>query len=513
MFQSYIGWDESLYLLVASRLKDGHPPYTVIWDNKPPGIYFLFSLALILLGNSIVSIQILTCIAIATNCYLIYQLGKVIGKNDFLMGLLAGILYLIYTVKIDGTISGNTELFFTPFVLFAFYLFFSEKNNYEHLTKPSRLTLFKIGLSFGIAFQIKQVVIFDFIGIIIILCISLYPQKIRGIKYLFISLLKLSIPLSLGLVIPSSLILFYFIINGHFSDYLFANFAANVSRINGISFPITLLLRILQEQILTSFLLWLCLFLTPFYIIFIKEPERKDKRNLIYLIIWFCMTFISIILIKAAYSHYYLQLLPPLCLISSYLIIKTIWRLGELDKKREFIVLTLIVLQPFLSSTFIPITQSAKFVYFRFMKGISQWGETEITITARYLQEHVNKEDYIYIADLPVTIYFLVDAKIPTKYAFPSFMNDQNLQKIPGINSVQELTSIMRKKPIYVVKMEKPDPIDPTFPRDDEFYGSLNSYLKKDYVLDKQIKNIQVYRLREMKKGTSLTRRVRSANS
>jgi hypothetical protein len=52
-FQSILSWDESLYLLVAEKLLDGYPLYKEIWDNKPPGIYFVFLLALILLGHSV----------------------------------------------------------------------------------------------------------------------------------------------------------------------------------------------------------------------------------------------------------------------------------------------------------------------------------------------------------------------------------------------------------------------------------------------------------------------------
>ena len=56
--QSAIGPDEGLYLLIAKKFTEGHLPYTVVWDNKPIGIYVLFSLALILLGNSVISIRI-----------------------------------------------------------------------------------------------------------------------------------------------------------------------------------------------------------------------------------------------------------------------------------------------------------------------------------------------------------------------------------------------------------------------------------------------------------------------
>ncbi len=159
-FQSFIEWDEGLYLLVARNLINGDPPYTTVWDNKPPGIYVLFSLALVLLGNSVVSIRILTCVTISVTCYLLYRLGKVVSKNDSSIGLLAGILYVIFSIQTDG-LAGNTEIFFTPFVTFAFYLLLSDKDDFNKSTNQQTSKLFNIGLLFGIALQIKQVVIFD----------------------------------------------------------------------------------------------------------------------------------------------------------------------------------------------------------------------------------------------------------------------------------------------------------------------------------------------------------------
>lgn len=59
-YQSVIDWDESLYLLVANAWSEGNLPYTEVWDNKPPGIYSLFLLAITFLNDSVFSIRILT---------------------------------------------------------------------------------------------------------------------------------------------------------------------------------------------------------------------------------------------------------------------------------------------------------------------------------------------------------------------------------------------------------------------------------------------------------------------
>ena len=54
LFVSVLDKDESIYILGADSLLNGNLPYTKIWDNKPPGIFILFSLAMLMFDNSIV---------------------------------------------------------------------------------------------------------------------------------------------------------------------------------------------------------------------------------------------------------------------------------------------------------------------------------------------------------------------------------------------------------------------------------------------------------------------------
>ena len=472
-FQSAIGPDEGLYLLVAKNFVEGNPPYTVVWDNKPIGIYLFFSLALILFGDSIASIRIIACLAVFITCYLLYRLGKVIS-NNVIIGLLAGILYAVFSTGIMGLMS-DTEIFFAPFITLAFYLLFTLRFNQVSRRNLS-LRLLGIGLLIGCALQIKQVVIFQFLALLIILGIDL---KLRSEKLKYFSEIFKSYALVIiGAIIPLLLICFYYLINGHFQDYLYANFLANIVRVSDQGFSLSNFVAGFLIQIKSNFILWLCLLLTPFYWISTPKTSAEEKRYLFYLILWFLMALLGVAAPKTFYIYYFLQLLPPLCLISAYLVIKVVWAAREIGLTKRLILLSLIFIGPILNTIYPLFNAGAKSLYFRHVKDVEDWGD-DPAIIARYLEGRVSKDDYIFVVDYFSVLYYLLPAKIPTRYPYPRFLLSDNLSKVAGTNPLKELRAIMNKKPLYVIR------VNPKGDEGEVVYKELDKYLQKDYVLEK----------------------------
>lgn len=469
--QSVLSNDESLYLLMARSFTEGQPPYTEIWDNKPVGIYLVFSLALLVFGKSVFSIRIIACFAVAITSYLLYRLGSVISNNK--VGLLAGILYTLLSLR-NGGLSSNTEVFYATFVVCAFSLLFSTVINPTQQIK-SNFSLFAIGLVMGLGFQIKQVVVFEFIAILLIVGLHLYSQL--GKRSLS-ELCRSYILLGTGFFLPFLPILLYFTVTGHLNDYLYANFTANVSRISDESISLSTFITSFLIQSRSNLILWVCLLLTPLYWVAFKETAIVEKRNLTYLLIWASMAFLGVCFPKSFLVHYFLQLLPPLCLLSSYVIIKTVWTARETSATRKFLNLALILVVPFLSVLYPYLKVGIKSVYFRYVKGLDNWGD-DPAIISKYLRERVKQQDYIYVADYQPIIYYLVPAKIPTRYAFPAFLTTPKLSQVAGIDASQELNSIIKKKPLYILRVKQEL-------RHERFYTELDGYLRKYYVLDKE---------------------------
>lgn len=479
-FDSVIDRDESLYFLIAQSFLNGIPPYVEVWDNKPPGIFILFSLAILIFGDSIISIRILACFSVAVTTYFLYKTAKLISKNNEKIGLLAGILYLVFSLSNNG-VAANAEILFAPFVALAFYLLFKT-------TKYRYFTFFIIGLLLGIAMQIKYVVLMDFIAFLVIVTTRLFfkRNKDKKLKTVLIKIYTFSI---LGFILPFLFTALYFISVGYFNEYFYATFIANTKYVDATEFSLTNLLSAIGSQIYANFPLYLCLFISFIYIKSSKEISLKDKMNLCNLICWFSFTFVATLVSKRFIGHYYLQLLPPLCLISSYMIVQTVNKQVIKSKRNLFLIIVSVLI--FLQTLYPHLQKSTELVVNQYIKQPNYLEDKEVLI-ANYIKTKISPSDYIYIANYQPIIYYLVSAKLPTKYVFPSHLISY-YSAITGINPLQELTSIMDKKPVYVLFDEEREI------ENNEYKIALNGYLKKDYLLEKTIENIKLYRIKNLK--------------
>ena len=279
-----------------------------------------------------------------------------------------------------------------------------------------------------------------------------------------------------------------------------------------VNFSLSDLFSRLRKQVLGNILLWLCLFWSPVYLFVFARGKLKQERNLIYLFLWFSCAFLAVLLSKRFYNHYFLQLLPPLCLISSYVIIKSVhlpqqksqdrnlYEEGNQQKKtimRNFqkisldfpsalpnIFLSLILIYPFTQAAYNKLSKNLEFIHYRYIKKIDTWDDREALI-AKYLQQRIRPTDYIYVVNYEPIIYYLVPTKIPTKYAFSSHLTA--MAQILPTGALQELDKIMAKNPSYILLAEK-DNISP------EYRSHLNQYLEKKYFLETTIQNVRLYR-------------------
>ncbi len=476
-FKSVIDWDESVYLVMADHLLQGDIPYTKIWDNKPPGIYFLFALCQLVFGKTILAIRILACLAVTFSSFLLYKTVGNFSSNSTLYSWAAGLLYLSASLN-NGGIAANTEIFFTPFIIYAIYIL--SKQIRQNISQQKGIQFVLVGILLGISLQIKYVVIFDYFAVLIIIGIILYQEKKSNI-YLFLKQFCITGGyLTIGLLIPTFMVIIFFWGNGYFNEYFSANFIANFINTTNTELSIKWFIRSFYYQFFTNFFLWISFVLSLFYL------KRGGKSNiLLYLYIWLVCVFCGLFFTKNFWDHYYLQLLPVLCLIAVYVISKIFQELdGTLSKKTKLMIMVVIFSSPLFYSSFSEVREAVKIVYFNYVKENRYMIDTPREI-ADYLKSRISENDYLYIADYQPILYYLLDARIPTKYIFPPIIYDEHFSKMAGIDGVKELKYIISKKPLYITLCKC---------LINDFYAQLDDSISNEYKLEKTIAGVEIYR-------------------
>jgi len=497
-FQSGLDWDESLYMLVSQSVLNGKLPYVEIWDNKPVGIYLIYVLSFLFFGKSVFTIRLISCIAIAVTCYILYHLGRLFENQGKLIGFIAALIYIVAILKNDGA-AANTEIFFIPFVTAAYYLTFTQQLRLNY--QPTGWKYFVIGLLMGIAFIIKYVVIYDLFAILLLLAIQTRSSSLQRSDRNLSTIRVLSIVL-LGVLLPFLLMTGFFTVAGYFSDFFYANFTANKIRNIDRNFSLSVILQTFQSQLCLNIPLWLCFGLT-FLLPFARALSWTERKVLRLLAIWIVIPLLGIFLTFKVrfYAHYFLPLLPPLSLITAFFLVKVLLgrqpkvsatALTERSSKYLYKQSLLLMVAVASLTSFYGISslkKNAAFFYFSGLKGIPHY-EDKAAEVAEYLQDRITPNDYIYVADYDPVVYFLSNAQIPTKYAYPFFLIGDNLPKVAGVNPIQELSALMKKQPLYVVigAMSKETE------QNRSFYSKLKQWLEKDYRLEQSDNQVKLYR-------------------
>lgn len=282
--------DDGLFLYTGQAWAAGELPYRDFSDHKPPGLFFLLSIPCRLFPFSLFAVKSFLVLWAALGAVLIYQLCRQFtGRIASCITLL---LYIFYTSQFTTIRSGGlTEEGALPFVILS-VLFL--------LNKPGWSGALASGVALGAAAQFRQTfaltALFHFVWIA-----QFAFSKKQDRKTTFVQ----TTALCAGMVLPESLVSFYFFIHGAWwayfeNSYLFNFIYVSASPHNS------------WQQILThhsSFIISTGPYLlAPLFAIALAPWANKNSRAyLVPLLACFAGDMTAVSLSGEYYTHYYVQ--------------------------------------------------------------------------------------------------------------------------------------------------------------------------------------------------------------
>lgn len=495
-----IDWDESLYFMWAKDLFNGILPYESIMENKPIGIGLIYTLSFLLFGSkSMFSVKMLALFFISASSFFLYKIGRILNPNNYseLTGLLAGIFYCIFSCYNSG-FAENTEIFFIFFTTVAFYLLFKNIQELD-FSKANYKTFFFIGLFLGLGFLIKYVVLFDLISLLLIL--TLFILFKNQIKNNFVVLFRLFLFIFLGFILPQITVIAAYTMTGKLNFFINDTlFTFKYASCIPFSFNERL------NNLFTFLSSYNLLFYSLVLFIFTKAFLQKNQSNLIYTAIWFLIILLELIFFLTHYfDHYCMQILPSLCLLSSYLITNGFLlvknNLFKILLSIFFIIsLLLIYKQTFNYIDFYLSAKEKAQLEFKFVKGrITPIYNDTVSLAADYIKKNIGTGKYIFVLSEDYILYDMTNCKHTSKHIMPYQLLDNHSSSI--INQQKEIKKIMQDKPEYIILPiynDKDSNYYNLFVSNILIYEQILKYISNFYFYDIKFGYNALYRLRHL---------------
>lgn len=416
--------DEGQYAAIGQEILRGGIPYRDAIEIKPPGVFYLYALAIKLFGATPEGIRIFTSIYATLTVISVYAFARRIAGVR--AGLFAALTYGVFsTLPMYQGSSSNSEVFLV-LPLTAGTLFFVMV-----LESGERKFLCYSGICAALAMIIKTV------ALPVIVFELLLIAFIRSGKERWKDVLKDGVAFVLPLIISAALTCSYFALRGGFEDFYYWNVLfPSTYKASGITGPrLSVVVKHLMPSLL--FPMTVALFSLPWF--------WSCKRTLsgLFTLLLIPAAWCVVALPGKFFPHYFITMIPFLSIPAGI-------ALAHLSSVRKPVALFFLAVAIILLGFSIKENYRFYTVYPPETVSMKKYGSIFVSAVpvAKYLKEHTVPDDYIFQWGLEPEIYFLADRRSPVPYLTSVSVG---WSKDPEKARRALLEALLTKKPKYIV--------------------------------------------------------------
>jgi hypothetical protein len=421
-------------------------------------------------------------LAIAATAILVWRITRHLLRDlapvaADLAGALAGLLFIVTTISDDG-VASNTETFMEAFTCLGMLL---------ALTPAGRIgwgRALAIGLSLGIAFMIKYVAVFDMVAVFFAMT-ALPGRTGPGLRRLW-DVPRLGLVFGAGALAPFLAAVLLYAAHGKLAVFIQASLLSNLRR---VAIPVS------GDSFLAAFGLQAACYPALYASLFWVVARLATRRvEIVVLLFWVVTASIGIASGGLYFSHYFLQILPVLC-ITLGLMVGQATTLRRTTLKVTILVLFVLGLINPLADACIDVGRMIP-IALRPPVGFGPLRDTPAQVAADLRPELAKAPGQtIYVFDGEPVLYSLLQARLPTTYVFPSFLLSRLLSYTVNIDPLAQLDAIMAERPLFVIRRTRPGYQSPQT-RNVAVYAKMEADLAADYTVWRVYDHMVVYRRR-----------------
>lgn len=417
--------DEGYYACIAQEILRGGIPYRDAIDMKPPGVFYIFALAIALFGATVESIRIFTALYTLGTLLAVYWLARRIQGT--VAGLCAAAMFALYSGAplVQGS-SSNSEVFMVLPLVMSAALFV------RWLEEGKRVFLCGSALFAGLAMLVKTVAL-PYVALLFVFSLLKRGSETR-MKQGVINAVTFVAPL----VLLAAFTLGYFFLKGALKEFIAWNVTIPYfySKGGGVFGPplAAVLTRLAPELFLPA----LAAVPTSLWLLF----GRRDLKSM-FIALLLPASCLGVWLPGKFFPHYFIQLYPFLSILAGIGLAKVFEARGMFRWVAGTVVAA--------SFLFYAVKEyKLFFVYSPEQVSVIKYGPTfaESVYIADYIKKRTSPTDYIFQWGFEPELYFLADRRIPVPYISSTVLGSYKDPE-PAIRSMT--VNLQTKKPKYII--------------------------------------------------------------
>jgi hypothetical protein len=498
----FFNWDEGECALSANFILDGGVAYRDVVFHEAPLREYIFALIFMFFGkNNMIALHSVLIFLVLFISVILYFISTLTGRGKEYLWVALFFGLFSHTYETDHMMGFQTEWIAILFTTAGAYLFL------RHIFRDKYLFLFLSGIFFGLSFFSRPTAILDYLAALLFCGIFIFIAK-KNIT----ALIKAAALMIAGFSLVIMIFVCYFYFNNALKDFFFYFWKYNnyyvsiVPLFEKITSAAALFFK--ENSFLRVNFLLLIFFIAGSFTAVSKffYNSRKIDRELFidfYLICWGIFSYIGTVWSGRNSGHYFIMMLPALCLVSG----RTIQSLFDslhfnaaASKKYNIkIFIAVIIIAGMLS----PLTRyrnrlgTCKFYLNRRIKIYAL--PNDLIALTEYIKKNSAQDEKIFAWGYYPQIYILSNRTPASRYVPCNFLTglmgwansapeiDTSDYIVPGSWEIL-MDELRRNLPVYIVD---------TSPGNFYCYGKyppgkfklLSDFLKANYILEKEFFN------------------------
>lgn len=414
--------DEQYYLVVGDRLLHGFWPFVDVWDRKPIGLFLIYAGARALGGTGILQYQLVATAFAAVSALLVQRIARLFASAP--AAWTAGLVALLWTIVFDGE-GGQSPVFYNPMVAGAALIVLR-----TILVRKEGAALTRAGagamLLLGLAMQVKYTVACEGAGFGLMLMWQAWRSGERYATIAAQAVLWIAIA-----VAPTLLVWGIYAAHGYGGQFLYANFLSIGARAPTSWHRVTGRLALILFHGLPLIAAAA-----------IGLTRRQGGEGIVvrrFLLAWSVAALAGFVSIGTFYEHYSLPLITPLAIaLAPALDGRERWR-GQFLWAPAFLLLL------------VGVALAVSVSIHRFHK---RGDARQFDVLARAIAA---RPGCLFVYDGEPMLYELFPRCRPTRFLFPSHLNDWKESRSIGADQSAELGRVIASKPQLIVTSNLPN--------------------------------------------------------